>query len=177
MKLVAGRNFEKGSLNMDQVIINEEAVQKLGYANAELAIGGKTTFITRRGAPYSTIIGVVKNFHQRSPKEKHIPMLFYYDQRTDYLSIRMNTAHAGETIESIKKAWDKLFPDAMFHYFFLDEAYNNQYLADARLGAGHCNIFGTGNFYCMSRTVWSFFLYNRPAVEGNRYPEGAGCIG
>ncbi len=134
MKLVVGRNFEDGSANRDQVIINEEAVLRLGYANAEAAIGGRITFRTRNEVEYSTIIGVLKNFHQRSPKEKHIPMLFYYNERLDYLTIRLNGAHIDESIKSVKMAWDRVFPHALFNYFFLDETYNKQYQSDSRLG-------------------------------------------
>ncbi len=78
MTLLSGRNFESDMPNHDVVILNEEAVSKLGFSSADEAIGSKITFRTRGQGEPSTIIGVIKNFYQRSPKEEHIPMLFQY---------------------------------------------------------------------------------------------------
>jgi putative ABC transport system permease protein len=134
MKLVAGRNFENGITNQDQVIINEEAVSKLGFSSVEEAIGAKITFQTRWPGEPSTIIGVIKNFYQRSPKEEHIPMIFSYATRTDYFSIRLNSENIHETLASIKSVYERVLPNTLFSHFFLDEKYNQQYLADARFG-------------------------------------------
>jgi putative ABC transport system permease protein len=76
MKLVAGRDFEDGQPNHDQVIINEEAAKALGFDNANQAVGVRITFRTRGKADGPTVIGVLKNFYFRSPKEGHLPMLF-----------------------------------------------------------------------------------------------------
>ena len=134
MKLVAGRNFENGIPNQDQVLINEEAVNKLGFANVEEAIGAKITFQTRWPGEPATIIGVLKNFYQRSPKEKHIPMIFPYATRTDYFTLRLNSTNIHETIASVKTVYGEVLPNMVFSYFFLDEKYNQQYRADAQFG-------------------------------------------
>jgi putative ABC transport system permease protein len=134
MKLVSGRNFENGTPNHDQVIVNEEAVDKLGFSSVEEAIGAKLTFQTRWPGQPATIIGVMKNFYQRSPKEKHIPMIFPYATKTDYFSIRLNSTNIHETIASIKAAYGEVLPNMLFSYFFLDEKYNQQYRGDAQFG-------------------------------------------
>jgi putative ABC transport system permease protein len=90
MTLVTGRNFEDGLSNQDQVIINEEAVKMLGFSSAEEAVGSKVTFNTRGDSKGSTIIGVLKNFYYRSPKEAHLPMLLYYGEPADYFTIQVN---------------------------------------------------------------------------------------
>jgi putative ABC transport system permease protein len=134
MKIVAGRNFEKGLANDDQVIINEEAASKLGFSKPDEAIGAKITFQTRWPGEPSTIIGVIKNFYQRSPKEKHIPMLFHYASRTNYFSIKLKSENIHETIAGIQATYNQVFPNAVFNYFFLDEKFNQQYKADAQFG-------------------------------------------
>jgi putative ABC transport system permease protein len=134
MQLAAGRNFENGLPNHDQIIINEEAVSKLGFSNAEEAIGAKLTFQTRWPGEPATIIGVMKNFYQRSPKEEHIPMIFPYGTRTDYFSLRLHSSDIHETLASVKAVYEEVLPDNVFSYFFLDEKYNQQYQADARFG-------------------------------------------
>lgn len=134
MKFVSGRNFESEMPNHDLVIINEEAANKLGFSSAEEAIGSKITFRTRWQGEPSTIIGVVKNFYQRSPKEEHIPMLFHYLRGTDYFSVCLNAIDISESMGSVKTAYEKVFPNTVLNYFFLDEKYNQQYQADAQFG-------------------------------------------
>jgi putative ABC transport system permease protein len=134
MNLLAGRNFEEGNPNEDQVIINEEAVYRLGFANVAEAIGSKITFKTRWPGEPSTIIGVLKNYYQRSPKESHIPMIFYYDEDASYLSMRFNSQNIEGTLADVKAVWNNAFPNSVFQYFFLDQKYNQQYQADARFG-------------------------------------------
>lgn len=134
MSLLAGRNFEEGKPNEDQVIINEEAVHRLGFANASEALGSKISFQTRWPGGPSTIIGVLHNYYQRSPKEAHIPMIFYYKEDASFFSLRFKTQKVKETLADVKAVWNQAFPNSVFQYFFLDQKYNQQYQADARFG-------------------------------------------
>ena len=134
MTFIAGRNFIAGALNEDQVIINEEAVRMLGFSSADEAVGSKITFNTRGDAVGSTIIGVLKNFYYRSPKEEHLPMLFYYGEPADYFTLRVKTDDMKATVSSVASAWRKIYPDAVFEYYFLDEKYDQQYRADTQFG-------------------------------------------
>ena len=134
MKLIAGRNFEGGTPNTDQVIINEEAVIRLGFSSPEDAIGSQITFRTRWKGEPATIIGVLRNYYHRSPKEQHFPMLFRYEESGTYFSVKLKTENMPETVAAVKKVWNEVFPNALFHYFFLDETYDQQYQADARFG-------------------------------------------
>ena len=130
MELVAGRNFEGNESVVDQLIINEEAMYTLGFENAAEAVGAKLLFY----GDEKTVIGVLKNFHHRSPKEKHLPMVFWYSNYAEYFSLRVNTDHIQATLASVKATWNKVYPDSPFEYFFLDETYNQQYKADQHFG-------------------------------------------
>ena len=134
MTLAAGRNFKDGVPNHDQVIINEEAAKALGFASAEKAVGSKITFRTRSGTEGSTIIGVLKNFYFRSPKEAHLPMLFYYNERSDYFALQVKSEDMPKTLASVERVWTKVYPNTVFNYFFLNEKYNQQYRADTQFG-------------------------------------------
>jgi putative ABC transport system permease protein len=134
MSFVSGRNFENGSPNHDVVIVNEEAARLLGYENADQAIGSKITFRTRGSAEGSTIIGVLKNFHFRSPKDGHLPMLFYYDEPSDYFAINVSSTEMQTTLTSLQQSWNKVYPNTVFNYFFLNERYDQQYRADMQFG-------------------------------------------
>jgi putative ABC transport system permease protein len=136
MTLVAGRNFENGMSNQDHVIINEETAKLLGYNSAEEAVGSKVTFNLRGDPSGSTVIGVLRNFHFRSPKEGHLPMFFYYNEPADYFAIQLNTTadDLDDVISSVNAAWKQVYPNTVFNYFFLDEKYDQQYRADSQFG-------------------------------------------
>jgi putative ABC transport system permease protein len=134
MSFVAGRNFENGVPNRDQIIINEESVPLLGFASAEEAVGSKVTFRSTDKSDGSTIIGVLKNFYFRSPKEGHLPMFFYYGEPSDYIAMKVSTGDMNKTVAGVKSAWTKVYPNTVFNYFFLNEKYDQQYRSDAQFG-------------------------------------------
>ena len=163
MKLAAGRNFTNDDSGTDKVIINEEAVHRLGFANVEEAIGSRITYYSQRGKP-SEVIGVLANYYQRSPKEEHIPMVFSYDNYASYFALRLKTNQPSEVIAEVKQVWEKVYPDNIFHYFFLDDQYNQQYRADAQFGMvmgtfsalavfiACLGLFGLSSFTIVQRT-------------------------
>ncbi len=164
MKIVAGRNFKPDEKNLGEVIINEEAVRTLGFASAEAAIGEKISYKTTKESDYTMVIGVIKNFSQRSPKEKNIPMIFRYDEFANFFTIRLKTDHLQETMQLIRTNWDTIFPSAGFNYFFLDEKYDQQYKADQQFGhvigtfsilailIACLGLFGLSSFTILQRT-------------------------
>jgi putative ABC transport system permease protein len=163
MELLEGRNF-KNTGNEDQVIINEEAVARLGFAGAADAIGQKISFRTRWQGEPATIIGVLKNFYQRSPKESHIPMIFRYRERGTYITIKMKGEDIHQTMATIKAEWKEMFANTPFLYYFLDEKYDQQYQADTRFGQviatfsalalfiASLGLFGLSSFTIVQRT-------------------------
>jgi putative ABC transport system permease protein len=133
MSIVAGRDF----VNQDygNVLINEEAAQRFGYAKPEDAIGTQITFYDWRTKKHSTIVGVVKNFYQRSPKETHLPMMFMYNNaHCRFFTARLETKDIAATIASLKDSWGKIFPGEPFNYFFADDNFDQQYHTDVQFG-------------------------------------------
>lgn len=134
LTIAKGRNFEGGLPNHDAVLVNEEAARLLGFTDPETAVGAKVSFITRRGADGSTIIGVLKDFYFRSPKEAKFPMLFYYKEPSDYFALKVNTDDMPGLIASVKSVWNKVYPTSTFRYFFLDDKYDMQYRSETQFG-------------------------------------------
>lgn len=132
MTIVAGRNFE-GASDARDILINEEAAQRLGFEKPEDAIGVETTFADE-GRPGARVIGVVKNFYQRSPKEVHLPMLFPYTQYGRYLVFNLNTDDVKTTISNLEESYGTMFPGEVFSYTFIDEKYDQQYRTDVQFG-------------------------------------------
>ncbi len=125
IKIIAGRNFSKQfSTDNKTVLLNETAVQLLGFKNANEAINKKI----KRSGDTVTVAGVVANFHQQGLQKQIEPMVFLLmpDARNFY-SLKMQSSDMQGDIASIGPVWKKYFPDDPFNYFFLDDAFDQQY--------------------------------------------------
>lgn len=133
IKLLAGRNFDerRGTDKEFAVIINEEAVKKLGFTNPEDVIGKSYDF--GLNDTLATVIGVMKNFHFGSLKEYIEPMaLMHVKSLIRYLSVEVNAANTASVLESISGLWNKNITDEPFKYEFLDEFAYNLYQEEER---------------------------------------------
>jgi len=120
-------------------LINEEFVKMLGYKSPQEAVGQDIVYMAGDEVHFK-VAGVMKNFHQRSLKEKFDPILCYYPNASNwkYMSINLKAKNASASLSDLEKLYKKTFPGSPFEYFFLDEYFNRQYQADSRLG----NVFG-----------------------------------
>jgi putative ABC transport system permease protein len=130
MPLVAGRNFSKqnGTDFLNAFIINESAVRAFGWNTPENAIG--KTFVRGKltDGKKGQIIGVVKDFDFNSlsnPMESLV--MDVNPPRFTEFAISIQPDHVSETIERIKRTWDKIFPERVFEYSFLDKDIDAQY--------------------------------------------------
>jgi putative ABC transport system permease protein len=130
MQLVAGRNFSKGNGTdfLNAFIINESAVRAFGWKTPENAMG--KTFVRGKQADgkKGTIIGVVKDFDFNSLTNPMEPLVMDVNppRFTDF-AISIQADHVSETIGHVKQVWDKIFPERVFEYSFLDKDIDAQY--------------------------------------------------
>jgi putative ABC transport system permease protein len=178
LKLLVGRNFESGVPNHDMVVVNEEAVHRLGFSSPEEALGSKITFVSRWKGEPSTIIGVLANYYQQSPKAQQIPLLLRYEDSAVYFSIRLNTDDMSKTLAEVKETWNQIFPNTLFHYFFLDEKYDQQYKADLQFGRVIATFSGLAVFIaCLGLFGLSAFtIVQRTKEIGIRKVLGASVL-
>lgn len=133
VEMVAGKSFPGEIQNRNnKVIINEKAVETLGFASAESAIGQKITYY-HDGKP-SEVIGVMRNFYQRSPKEQHIPMVLHPYMEEGVFIVKLNTQNTRQALTAVSDQWSNIYPNNALDYYFLDDAYNHQYLTEKRFG-------------------------------------------
>jgi putative ABC transport system permease protein len=144
IELVAGRNFKEKEYsnvfdvkNISPVIVNEETVKKLGFANPQESL--RQLIIYKYGSTEnvrSEIIGVVKNFHQRSLKDNYDPLLFHSlpGYSVKYFSVRGQPGNIHESVEYIRDQYNKIFPGNYFEYFFLSDYFDDQYITDKQFG-------------------------------------------
>ncbi|MBS1600593.1 MAG: ABC transporter permease [Bacteroidetes bacterium] len=135
LKLIAGRNFSRDfATDQRAVLINEKAVEMLGFKNAEEAVNAKLS----RGDTL-TIVGVIANYHHQGMQKAIDPTLLWLRPNINqYYSVKINTTNLPHTLASIEKTWNNYFPNDPFNYFFLDDFFNQQYKADIRFG----QVFG-----------------------------------
>lgn len=135
LELLAGRAFDRTRLaDSLGLVLNESAVKQLGFASPEDAIGKKVWLEVNPGRP-DKVIGVIRDYHQRSLQMAFTPLILFMDPAyewipTQYFSVKMSSGNMAQAVEKIRKAWDQLFPGSSFDYFFLDEFYDRQYQDD-----------------------------------------------
>lgn len=186
IELIAGKNFissdksKMDSASNTKVLINEEMAKTLGFKSAKEAIGKNILYMSDDEVQLN-VVGVMKNFHQRSFKEKIDPILCYYPNFSQwkYLSVNLKANDTSKSLSEVEKLYQKTFPGSPFEYFFLDEYFNRQYKADSRLST----MFGLFSILaiivaCLGLLGLSSFVIKLRTKEiGVRKVLGASVIG
>jgi len=148
IKLIAGRNFQhQDSVDIFPrdgvslpgrvpVIVNESSAKNLGFKTGDQAIGKLIVFSFGTHELKGEVVGVVKDYHQRSLKDPYEATLYLFPSRTEwrYYSVNINTKNLERNIASIESSYKKLFPTSPFDFFFLDDYLNEQYHSDQQFG-------------------------------------------
>src|SRR6185503_8851906 len=146
IKLLQGRNFDTPA-DSAAVILNETAANMMGITEASgqtveipaRSWNGDGTFVplNNDNTPFKpNIIGIVKDFHFQSLRNKIEPLVLAYNQNPvfviDYYSARITTTDIKGTLDKLKQVMvnnDKADP---FEYHFLDEQLALFYIEDGR---------------------------------------------
>ena len=133
LSLIEGQNFS--GTRKDQwrkAIVNETAMRLLGVTDPEKIIG-QSMYLW---SDTPEIIGVIKDYHQESPKQVVKPLVLVYDTEvSDFYSVKIETKNSIKDIINVAEGkYKAAFPGNPFDYFFLDDHYNNQYQSDLRFG-------------------------------------------
>jgi putative ABC transport system permease protein len=132
--VIAGRGFSQNLAadSMKSMLINEAMLKSLGFANPNDAIGKRFTQLNHQG----TIVGVIKDFHNHSFLEKVQPLTLRVDNsHLTNITMDITSSDVRSTVNKLESAWKDLAPSLPFIYFFADEAYNHQYIAQQRFGS------------------------------------------
>ena len=173
--LIAGENFTQENTGQDKVIVSEESIRLWGISNAPAAIGKKINL----WGSQRVIVGVVKNFHQSSPKSPYLPMIFFHSEGKNRLaSIRMANGDVQKGVEVITDIYRSVFPGSPFEYFFLDQEFDKQYRSEEQFQ----QVFGTLTMFAISISclglfgLVSFTVANRTKELGIRKVLGASMV-
>ncbi|MES1160873.1 MAG: FtsX-like permease family protein, partial [Bacteroidota bacterium] len=145
IKMLAGRDFDATDHNPDaskihNILLSEKAIRLLGFASPEDAVGKQIKMMS--GVSGWDIIGVFRDFHQKSLRYALEPMLLMPLYGTNsWISVKVNSNNVAATMAAVKNKFDAFFPGNPFDYFFLDEAFNAQYKNDQLFGKAF-TLFG-----------------------------------
>ncbi|WP_337044679.1 ABC transporter permease [Emticicia sp. 17c] len=178
--LKAGRNFTAAECNVDwdensKVLLNEKAVEALGFTSAEEAVHSRMQWDERS----LEIIGVVKNYHHTGVQRDIDPIIFYPQNSSAYYTVRLTPDKMKEKVASLEKLYKSSFPGNPYEYFFIDDNFNKQYFNEQQ----YSKIFTTAS-------VWAIFIAclglfglatftteSRTKEVGIRKVLGAGVVG
>ncbi|GAB3336174.1 ABC transporter permease [Larkinella ripae] len=128
MTMQQGANFTGGVADSLHFILNETAVKA---ARIKDPIGKRFKLWDREG----TIVGVVKDFHFATMKQKIEPSVLYYEPRhAGRIYIKTTGKDAPEAIAAAERLWKRYNPDYPFNYAFLDQTFDNLYKGEQRTG-------------------------------------------
>ncbi len=129
--VVKGRNFSDRSDTLHSIMVNESMAKHFGW---DQPIGKRVKFAGDTSNHYLEVVGVVKDFNQKSLYNPIAPLLLFYGYDNNIIQLKMNTANLKASIAQIGSTWKKYFPNLPFEYKFLDEDFNSQYAADQKRG-------------------------------------------
>ncbi len=131
--IIAGRNFSADypSDTMHSVIVNESFVKEAGW-NIHNTVG-KTISYGDVNRPV-TIVGVIKDYHFISLKEKITPELFSMDSTFDYgqIWVKINPANIPQTLALLQNTYKKIVPWFPYSYQFMDEINAKNYETETK---------------------------------------------
>jgi putative ABC transport system permease protein len=125
-------DFSSDTLSM---VINERAIEEFGITDT---FGTRFIEPAREGEQkrYYNVVGVVKDFHYQSLRERINPCVFILKPPewdwTGYITIRLAPENTKNTIKEIEKTWNSFTGNEPLEYFFLDDNFRKFYFEEIR---------------------------------------------
>src|SRR5688572_5216920 len=141
VKLLKGRNFDSPN-DSACIIINETAAKMLGITEpsgqiVEIPAMSRGAAFANLNTPFTPrVIGIVKDFHFQSLRDKIEPLILAYNNNPlhviDYYSARIESKDVQGTLDKLKAVMVNNDKDDPFEYHFLDEQLALFYVEDER---------------------------------------------
>lgn len=131
MQVKKGRNFSGLSDTLRSIIVNENMVKEFGW---DEPLGKHVKYPGDTSGFYLEVVGVVKDFNQKSLYNPITPLILYYRPYSNNVELKLAPGDIPATINLIETEWKKTFNDLPFEYSFLDRDFDSQYAADQKRG-------------------------------------------
>ncbi len=115
-------------------LINESAVKALGFEEPNQVLGMSAAFdqswVRLANGP---IVGVVKDYHQESLKNKIDPTVYIYEPLWfNTILMRVASQDMAASLEHVESVWNALFPNVKMDPHFLDDLYHRLYFKEKK---------------------------------------------
>ncbi|MFD2826444.1 ABC transporter permease [Leeuwenhoekiella polynyae] len=166
IKMAAGRGFSREfPTDSTAVILNESAVAYMGLQDP---VGKYLTQGSNEGGMRKLqIIGVMKDMVVQSPYEPVKQAIYMFDgfNNASYWNLRLNPENSmRENLATVEKVFKEHFPNALFHYDFIDQEYAKKFAEEDRIASlakvftalaiviSCLGLFGLASFVAEQRT-------------------------
>ncbi|WP_028376739.1 ABC transporter permease [Leeuwenhoekiella sp. MAR_2009_132] len=166
IKMASGRGFSREfPTDSTAVILNESAVAYMGLQDP---VGKYLTQGSNEGGMRNLqIIGVMKDMVVQSPYEPVKQAIYMFDgsNNASYWNLRLNPKNSiRENLATVEKVFKEHFPNALFHYDFIDQVYAKKFSEEDRIASlakvftvlaiiiSCLGLFGLASFVAEQRT-------------------------
>lgn len=129
--IVGGRNFDRQFVtDTAAVLVNEAMVARMAW---DEPIG--KVFSSEQNADFRyQVVGVVKDYHQNSLYSPIEPLAIFFRENNSQLQLKLKGDDIQGGIAALETAWAEVNPGKPMEYTFLDEDFDEQYVADVKRG-------------------------------------------
>ena len=125
LQLIAGRAYAPSD-TVNEFVVNEALVKKLGLKNPKDILGKEISFWNRR--VHAPVVGVIRDFHSNSLRDPIVPAVLACRTRNySTIGIKIQESKAKEILAFVERLWNQAFPDYVYEYKFLDEKIEHFY--------------------------------------------------
>ena len=129
LSMVEGRFFSKEFADSSSsVLLNETAVRQLGWKNEDAI--GRMVMLSQFDSVYKEVVGVVKDYHFTSLKEKIEPLVISYMNRRGQLLVKMSGNNIKQSVANLEKLWSSYNTGFPLEFVFIDDVLDRLYTAE-----------------------------------------------
>ncbi len=116
----------------NKIVVNQELINRVGIDDPDEVLG-RNLEMWGREAP---IVGVVKNFNTTSLHQEVVPVVMMPELKNFIMAaIKVSSPSYQEPLDIIKATWEKVFPEQIYSFRFLDDSIRGYYEDEERTSA------------------------------------------
>jgi ABC-type antimicrobial peptide transport system permease subunit len=126
--LIAGERLADND-SILSAVVNEKLAKVAGFENSYEIVGKEISLWGQS----LVVKGVVKDFNTQSLSHAVEPVVLLNNSGGyQHLAVKLATLNMQESIEQIKKQWERQYPEFIFNYEFIDEQIRNLYKGERK---------------------------------------------
>lgn len=130
LKLLAGKVFN-ASDTVNGYVVNETFLKKIYVSNPQEAIGK----VLNQNGLKAPIVGVVKDFNDKSLKENISPIAIFNDKRQySKIAVKMDKTQILSVMKEVETLWTSTFSNHVYNSSFVDDDINGYYESERVMG-------------------------------------------